>query len=141
MKFLVINGPNLNLLGLREKDIYGTLTYAELCKKIENTFPEDAFTFFQSNHEGEIIDCLHTSIKEKYDGIIINAGAYTHTSIAIRDAIKSVEGFSKCVEVHLSNINAREEFRKISYLSAVCRGQISGFGLNSYILAVQSFKY
>ena len=115
MRIMVINGPNLNMLGIREKNIYGTFTYEDLCRYIE-TYPnykekDIDFTFLQTNHEGEIVDYLHKAYTEKYDGIVLNAGGYTHTSVAIHDAIKAVS--IPTVEVHISNIHAREEFRKV----------------------------
>lgn len=138
MKIMVINGPNLNMLGIREKNIYGTFTYEDLCKYIE-TYPnykekDINFTFLQTNHEGEIVDYLHKAYTEKYDGIVLNAGGYTHTSVAIHDAIKAVS--IPTVEVHISNIHAREEFRKVCVTSPACVGQITGLGKLGYVLAV-----
>ena len=138
MKILVINVPNLNMLGIREKNIYGTFTYEDLCKYIE-TYPnykekDIDFTFLQTNHEGEIVDYLHKAYTEKYDGIVLNAGGYTHTSVAIHDAIKAVS--IPTVEVHISNIHAREEFRKVCMTSPACVGQITGLGKLGYVLAV-----
>ena len=138
MKIMVINGPNLNMLGIREKNIYGTFTYEDLCKYIE-TYPnykekDIDFTFLQTNHEGEIVDYLHKAYTEKYDGIVLNAGGYTHTSVAIHDAIKAVS--MPTVEVHISNIHAREEFRKVCMTSPACIGQITGLGKLGYVLAV-----
>ena len=138
MKIMIINGPNLNMLGIREKDIYGTFTYEDLCKYIE-TYPnykekDIDFTFLQTNHEGEIVDFLHKAYTEKYDGIVLNAGGYTHTSVAIHDAIKAVS--IPTVEVHISNIHAREEFRKVCMTSSACVGQITGLGKLGYVLAV-----
>ena len=138
MKIMVINGPNLNMLGIREKNIYGTFTYEDLCKYIE-TYPnykkkDIDFTFLQTNHEGEIVDYLHKAYTEKYDGIVLNAGGYTHTSVAIHDAIKAVS--IPTVEVHISNIHAREEFRKVCMTSSACVGQITGLGKLGYVLAV-----
>lgn len=135
---MVINGPNLNMLGIREKNIYGTFTYEDLCKYIE-TYPnykekDIDFTFLQTNHEGEIVDYLHKAYTEKYDGIVLNAGGYTHTSVAIHDAIKAVS--IPTVEVHISNIHAREEFRKVCMTSPACVGQITGLGKLGYVLAV-----
>ena len=139
MKIMVINGPNLNMLGIREKNIYGTFTYEDLCKYIE-TYPnykekDIDFTFLQTNHEGEIVDYLHKAYTEKYDGIVLNAGGYTHTSVAIHDAIKAVS--IPIVEVHISNIHAREEFRKVCMTSSACVGQITGLGKLGYVLAVE----
>ena len=138
MKIMVINGPNLNMLGIREKNIYGTFTYDDLCKYIE-TYPnykekDIDFTFLQTNHEGEIVDYIHKAYTEKYDGIVLNAGGYTHTSVAIHDAIKAVS--IPTVEVHISNIHAREEFRKVCVTSPACVGQITGLGKLGYVLAV-----
>lgn len=136
-RVLVINGPNLNLLGTREKDVYGTGTLSEIAVAVN----EEAgllgldVDFIQTNHEGEIIDKIHEA-RGSYDVLIINAGAYTHYSIAIRDAIKAVE--LPCIEVHLSNIYAREEFRSRSVIAPVCMGQISGFGAASYLIALKA---
>jgi 3-dehydroquinate dehydratase-2 len=136
-KVLVINGPNLNLLGTREKDIYGTETLEQIAKKTnaEALKHNINLSFIQTNHEGEIIDQIHEA-KGNIDVIIINPGAYTHYSIAIRDAIKAVQ--IPTIEVHLSNVYGREEFRSKSVIAPVCVGQISGFGGNSYILAVNA---
>lgn len=138
MKIMIINGPNLNMLGIREKNIYGTFTYEDLCRYIE-TYPnykekDIDFTFLQTNHEGEIVDYLHKAYTEKYDGIVLNAGGYTHISVAIHDAIKAVS--IPTVEVHISNIHAREEFRKVCMTSPACVGQITGLGKLGYVLAV-----
>lgn len=139
MKVLVINGPNLNLLGLREKHHYGTQTMEDL----ENMMYAEAeklnidLSFFQSNHEGCIIDAIHDA-RGNYDAVIINPGALTHYSYAIRDAISSVQ--IPFIEVHISNIHAREEFRSKSVIAPACKGQISGFGLLSYILALNAAK-
>lgn len=136
-QILIINGPNLNLLGKREPEIYGEQDFKSFFNELKEVYALDTkLEYFQSNIEGEIID----KIQEKgfdIDGIIINAGGYTHTSVAIRDAISSV----KCnvVEVHISNVYAREEFRQTSLISAVCKGSIAGFGLDSYVLAIDSF--
>ena len=133
---LVINGPNLNLLGLREPGIYGTKTLADICEKLQKvaTSLDTELTFFQSNHEGCIIDALHGA-RDYAQGVILNAGAYTHTSVAIRDAIASVK--LPCVEVHLSNVHAREEFRHHSWIAPVCIGTIAGVGADSYELALR----
>ena len=136
MNTLIINGPNLNLLGKREPHIYGNITLNDINDKIKTEFSNNKninFEFYQNNIEGEIINKLHASMG-KIDGIIINAGAYTHTSLAIADAIKAIN--IPTVEVHLSNIYSREEVRHKSFLSSCCIGQISGFGFYSYILAV-----
>jgi 3-dehydroquinate dehydratase II len=136
-KVLIINGPNLNLLGIREKGVYGNETLEDIAVKCMEEAKKLGMEldFVQSNHEGEIIDKIH-STRNIYDVLIINPGAYTHYSIAIRDAIKSVEVPS--IEVHLSNIHAREEFRSKSVIAPVCVGQISGFGGNSYIAAMHA---
>ena len=135
MKLLFINGVNLNMTGVREKGVYGSETLDEINAQIRAHFKDDECVFFQSNSEGEICNALHTA---DADGIILNAGAYTHYSIAIRDAIAAIK--IPVVEVHMSNVHAREEFRHTSVLSAVCKGVILGFGKNSYILAGESFK-
>jgi 3-dehydroquinate dehydratase-2 len=140
MEILLINGPNLNLLGTREPGIYGTATLADietLSRQHAQQRGVDLRTF-QSNHEGAILDAIHDA-RSYAAGIVINAGAYTHTSIAIRDAITSVG--LPAVEIHLSNVHARETFRHHSYLAAVCVGQISGFGVNSYILGIDALLY
>ena len=136
-KILVINGPSLNLLGTREKDVYGTVTLSDIALSVVNEAKalEMDVDFIQTNHEGEIIDKIHEA-RGKYDLLILNPGAYTHYSIAIRDAVKAVE--LPCIEVHLSNIYAREEFRSKSVVVPVCVGQISGFGVNSYLLALHA---
>lgn len=136
MKIAIINGPNLNLLGKREPQIYGHQTFETYFDKLQEDYPYLSLTYFQSNHEGDLLDTLH-HFDEEYDGIILNAGAYTHTSIALADAVSAIR--CPVIEVHMSNIYAREDFRKHSYLAAVCKGTISGFGLNSYTLALQSF--
>jgi 3-dehydroquinate dehydratase-2 len=138
MKILVINGPNLNMLGKREPGIYGTLTLDQVNAGLTKEFPDCAFTFFQSNGEGAIIDVLQGTLGKIYDGVILNPGAYTHTSYAIRDAIASLD--TPIVEVHLSNIHAREEFRHTSVTAALCAGQIAGFGAQSYSLAVDALR-
>ncbi len=135
-KLVIINGVNLNLLGKREPEIYGTNSFEDFLKTLKNKFKNVKFVYFQSNIEGEIIDKIH-EFGFSADGIILNAGAYTHTSVAIGDAIKSVE--TPVVEVHISNVLSREEFRHISYITPNARGLITGFGLQSYELAVQSF--
>lgn len=139
MKFLVVNGPNLNMLGIREPGVYGAKTLDDINRSISAFAAKNGVEvdFYQSNHEGDIVDIIH-STNEKYDGCILNAGALTHYSIAVRDAIAAV----RCpfVEVHLSNVHTREEFRHKSVISAVCKGVICGFGDYSYILAVAALK-
>lgn len=136
MKFLFINGVNLNMTGVREKGVYGEETLDEINAQIAAHFKGDECRFFQSNMEGEICTAIQTA--DDADGIILNAGAFTHYSYAIRDAIASLK--VPVVEVHMSNVHAREEFRNKSVLSEVCKGVICGFGKNSYILAAESFK-
>ena len=136
MKIILINGPNLNLLGVREKSIYGDQSFEEYYVKLKKQFPNIDFEYFQSNVEGEIVNKLHEH-GFSADGIIINAGAYTHTSVAIRDAISGIN--TTVVEVHISNILTRENFRHESLIGPVCKGSIMGFGLDSYRLAVESF--
>ena len=138
-KILVLLGPNLNLVGIREKGIYGTETAESINRDIISRASDDGFDcdIFQSNHEGDLIDKVHES-REKYDGVIINAGALTHYSYALRDEIASVS--VPFVEVHMSNIHSREEFRHKSVVAPVCRGQICGFGKNSYLLAIKALK-
>ena len=135
MKFLFINGVNLNMTGVREKGVYGTETLDDINAQIAEHFKDDECFFFQSNMEGEICSAIQGA---KADAIILNAGAFTHYSYAIRDAIASVK--TPVIEVHMSNVHAREEFRHKSVLSEVCKGVICGFGKNSYILAAESFK-
>ncbi len=137
MKLLVINGPNLNFLGIREKGIYGTMTYEDLVKLLEEKGKEtgNEITVFQSNHEGAIIDRIQEAYFDKTEGIIINPGAFTHYSYAIRDALASVE--LPKVEIHISDITKREEFRKISVIKEVCQKQIYGKGIPGYLEAVE----
>jgi 3-dehydroquinate dehydratase-2 len=137
MKILIINGPNLNYLGKRKPEIYGRRTLDELNEYIRDSFKEDTLDFFQSNYEGAIIDKIQEA-PQKYNGIVLNAGAFTHYSYAIRDAIEACE--IPVVETHLSNTAARENFRSISVISEVCSGTVAGFGMNSYILAVEGLK-
>ncbi len=137
MKIVIINGPNLNLLGVREKSIYGSEAFAGFLDKLRAAYPDDEMTFFQSNHEGAIIDELHR-VGFSCDGVVLNAGAYTHTSIAIADAIRSIT--APVVEVHISNVAAREEYRHVSMIAPACKGVIAGFGLDSYRLAVEALK-
>ena len=136
MKIQIINGPNLNLLGVREPSLYGTQTFETYFKELVALFPQVDIAYFQSNIEGEIIDKIH-QVGFEYDGIVLNAGAYTHTSLAIMDAISAVD--TPVVEVHISNVHARESFRHTSMISPKCKGVIAGFGLNSYRLAILSF--
>ena len=138
MALLIINGPNLNLLGKREKNIYGDQSFDAYYTELQQRYPGTTLHYFQSNSESDIIDKIH-EVGFEIDGIIINAGAFTHTSVAIRDAIAGVT--SPVVEVHISNVHAREEFRHKSYLSAVCKGVIVGFGLDSYRLAIEHFLH
>ncbi len=136
MKLIIINGPNLNLLGVREKKIYGNKSFESLFNELQKKYNDISLEQYQSNHEGEIIEKIQ-EVGFSYDGIIINAGGFTHTSIAIRDAISSVT--TPCLEVHISNILSREEFRQNSYLSEVSVGIISGLGMKGYELAIQYF--
>ncbi|GAL67294.1 type II 3-dehydroquinate dehydratase [Jejuia pallidilutea] len=135
-KLIIINGPNLNLLGKREPNIYGSLSFTEFLDEVKEKYPEVHLEYFQSNIEGELIDKLH-DVGFSYDGVILNAAAYTHTSVGIGDAIKGIE--TPVVEVHISNTFAREEFRHQSFISPNAKGVILGFGLQSYELAIQSF--
>lgn len=138
MKILVLNGPNLNLLGTRDPEVYGSTTLADVNQMLENEFPNYEFDFFQSNVEGELIDRIHSSMQDGTEAIIANFGGYTHTSVALRDALEPVS-FPK-VEVHISNIHAREEFREKSITGKVMNGIITGFGVNSYVLGVQAIE-
>lgn len=134
---LIINGPNLNLLGVREPEIYGRATMDDALASFRSEFPEVTIEYFQSNHEGEIIDRIHSAgFGGEYLGIVLNAGAYTHTSLAIADAIAAVE--TPVVEVHISNVHSREAIRHTSLISPVCRGVIAGFGLDSYRLGIRA---
>lgn len=137
MKIQIINGPNLNLLGVREPGIYGSSSFLSYFDNLRNLFPDIQIEYFQSNVEGEIINKIHETGFE-FDGIILNAGAYTHTSIAIHDAIKAIK--SPVIEVHISNIHSREEFRHHSAIAAACKGVIAGFGFDSYRLAIEAIK-
>lgn len=136
MKIAIINGPNLNLLGKREPEIYGSNSFEHYFEELQLKFSNVSLSYFQSNIEGEIIDKLHETGFD-FDGIILNAGAYTHTSVAIGDAIKGIE--TPVVEVHISNVHSREDFRHTTYIAPNARGVIAGFGLKSYQLAIQSF--
>jgi 3-dehydroquinate dehydratase-2 len=139
-KLLILNGPNLNLLGVREREIYGTQSFEEYLQKLKTEFDGRAtLDYFQSNSEGALIDALHDA-RNRYDGVVLNAGGYTHTSVALADAIGAVAACGlRTVEVHISNIMAREEFRHTSLIAPRCAGSILGFGLNSYRLALISF--
>ena len=136
MKILVINGPNLNFLGIREPDIYGKNTYADLCEIIKNAAKERNVDIdvFQSNHEGEIVDKIQSAFYHKVDGIVINPAAFTHTSVAILDALKAVN--IPAVEVHISDVDSREDFRKMSYTSLYCFKKITGQGFDGYVMAM-----
>jgi len=137
MKLLIINGPNLNLLGKREPEVYGKQSFEDYFSKLQLKFNTFQLEYFQSNIEGEIIDKLH-EVGFTYDGIVLNAAAYTHTSIGIGDAVKAIE--IPVIEVHISNTYQREDFRHVSYISAAAKGVVLGFGLQSYDLALESFK-
>lgn len=132
----IVNGPNLNLLGTREPHIYGSQTFEDYFNKLKERFPQVELEYYQSNVEGELINFLHSCMNRK-QGIILNAGAYTHTSIALADAVGSIN--IPVVEVHISNVLAREDFRKTSFIASKCVGSISGLGMNGYALAVQYF--
>lgn len=136
MKILIINGPNLNLLGTREKDVYGTETFESYFQKLKDLYSIADLEYYQSNVEGEIINKLH-DVGFSSDGIILNAGGYTHTSVAISDAVAAIK--TPVIEVHISNIYAREEYRHVSLIAKNCKGVIAGFGLDSYRLAVEAF--
>jgi 3-dehydroquinate dehydratase-2 len=136
MQITIINGPNLNLLGIREPDVYGSQTFEQYFDGLRKQFPDVSFHYFQSNIEGELIDELQR-VGFSSDGIILNPGGYTHTSVAIGDAIAAIE--SPVIEVHISNVHAREEFRRLSHVSGKARGTIAGLGLSGYELAVRYF--
>jgi len=136
MKIAIINGPNLNLLGKREPGIYGHQDFESFLHELKKKFHHIAFEYYQSNVEGELINKLH-DVGFTYNGIILNAGGYTHTSVALGDAVGAIQ--TPVIEVHISNIFAREDYRKTSLIASKCKGSISGFGLKSYELAVQSF--
>ncbi|MGN6340151.1 MAG: type II 3-dehydroquinate dehydratase [Ginsengibacter sp.] len=136
MKLCIINGPNLNLIGSREPGIYGSETFEHFFQKLRKEYETIDFDYFQSNVEGELINKIQ-QCSGTMEGIILNAGGYTHTSVAIGDAIAAIQ--TPVVEVHISNVEAREDFRKISHITSKCAGTISGFGLKSYLLAVESF--
>lgn len=138
MKIQIINGPNLNLLGIREPDVYGNQGFDSYLAELQKAYPEVQIDFFQNNTEGTLVDKIH-EVGFTYDGIILNAGAYTHTSVALLDAIKAVS--TPVIEVHISNIHQREEFRHKSLISAGCKGVICGFGLDSYRLALEALTH
>ena len=135
MNILIMNGPNLNLLGKREPAVYGTTTLADIESRLKKRFPNVQFEFFQSNHEGALIDQIQKAIDGTFDGVVINPGAYSHYSYAIRDAIAVLK--IPVVEVHISNVHAREEFRRHSVITPVCNGVVAGFGDMGYELAVK----
>ncbi len=136
-RILIINGPNLNLLGVREPGIYGNNSMESYLETLRSQYPNYSIEYFQSNHEGEIIDMLHkVGFDESLAGIVLNAGAYTHTSLAIADAISAIN--VPVIEVHISNVHSREEVRHHSMISGVCRGVIAGFGMNSYRLGIEA---
>ena len=135
MKIQIINGPNINLLGKREPGIYGARSFEDYFVELKSRYPEVEFEYYQSNVEGEMINKLH-EVGFDYEGIVLNAGAYTHTSIALQDAIRAIP--SPVIEVHISNVHQREEFRHKSMISCACVGVICGFGLDSYRLAVEA---
>ncbi|NVN19934.1 type II 3-dehydroquinate dehydratase [Muricauda sp. HICW] len=136
MKLIIINGPNLNLLGKREPEVYGSTTFEDYFKTLQQKFPDVELEYYQSNIEGELIGKIQ-EVGFDYDGIILNAAAYTHTSVGIGDAVKAVE--TPVIEVHISNTHQREEYRHVSFISPGAKGVILGFGLQSYDLAIQSF--
>ena len=135
MLILVINGPNLDILGKREPEIYGAMTLKDIEKNLKKKFSKVKFEFYQSNSEGGVIDALHKALDGLAIGVVLNPGAFTHYSYAIRDAIAALK--VPVIEVHLSNIHAREEFRRLSVISPVCKGVITGFGMRSYELAIE----
>lgn len=136
MKILILNGPNLNLLGKREPEIYGNESFEDYFKELQSRFSDHELEYFQSNHEGALLDKLH-EVGFSYDGVVFNPGAYTHTSIALRDAIAGIE--TPVYEVHISNLAEREDFRQVSYVKDVCIGSINGMGLEGYAVAIESF--
>ena len=136
MRIPIINGPNINLLGKREPSIYGAVSFEDYLQTLKARYPEVEISYYQSNVEGEMINKIH-EVGFEYDGIILNAGAYTHTSIALQDALRAVT--TPAIEVHISNVHQREEFRHKSLIARACRGVICGFGLDSYRLALEAF--
>jgi 3-dehydroquinate dehydratase-2 len=137
LNILIVNGPNLNLLGARQPEIYGSQTFTDYFKVLQVTFPNHELSYYQSNVEGELINKLHDAAQDGTQGIVLNAGAYTHTSVAIGDAVAGIA--VPVVEVHISNVMDREAFRHVSYISKHAAGVISGFGLNGYALGILSF--
>ncbi|MCX6286057.1 MAG: type II 3-dehydroquinate dehydratase [Bacteroidetes bacterium] len=137
-KILIINGPNLNLLGKRETSVYGNKKFENYLKTLKSVFPDAGISYFQSNIEGELIDALQKA-DGKYTGVILNAGGYTHTSVAIGDTVKAIS--VPVIEVHISNVYSREPYRHVSFIAAAARGVIAGFGLDSYRLAIESLLY
>ena len=137
MKIQIFNGPNLYLLGKREPGVYGSMSFEEYLKQLRDQYPNLQLDYYQSNVEGELINTIH-EVGFDYDGIILNAGAYTHTSIALQDAIRAVK--TPVIEVHISNVHKREDFRHKSMISCACVGIICGFGMDSYRLAIESLK-
>ncbi|MGE0636186.1 MAG: type II 3-dehydroquinate dehydratase [Bacteroidia bacterium] len=135
MKLIIINGPNLNLLGTREQSLYGNRSFDDYFAELKSKFPQIELEYFQSNIEGELINKLHET-GFSYDGIILNAGGYTHTSVAIADAVAAIK--TPVIEVHISNVYAREDYRHVSLMAKNCKGVIAGFGLDSYRLAIES---
>jgi len=135
MRILIINGPNLDILGKRETKIYGTMTMSDIEKRLKEKFSKVNLEFYQSNCEGAIIDALHKALDGSTDGVVLNPGAFTHYSYAIRDAVAALK--APVIEVHLSNVNAREEFRRESVIAPVCKGVIAGFGVRGYELAIE----
>jgi 3-dehydroquinate dehydratase-2 len=138
MKIQIINGPNLNLLGEREKSIYGEISFEKYLEILKKHFSSFTIDYFQSNVEGELINCIH-DVRKSHKGIILNGGGYTHTSVSLRDAISSLE--IPTVEVHVSNVFSREEFRHTSLIAPVCLGSVIGFGLDGYRLAIESLRF
>ncbi|MBQ2477887.1 MAG: type II 3-dehydroquinate dehydratase [Erysipelotrichales bacterium] len=141
MKFMVINGPNLNMVGIREPSVYGNKTYEELLEMIreEAARQNDEVTLLQSNHEGDLVDWIQRAYFDGYDGIVINPGGYTHTSVAIADAVKAIAPLP-VVEVHISDVEKREEFRKISYLRPYCLATFAGYGFDGYLMAMRRIR-
>ena len=138
MQILILNGPNLNLLGVREPGIYGSSSFEDYLEKLRKQYNDIQIDYFQSNVEGEMIDKMQ-EVGFSYDGIVLNAGAYTHTSVALHDCIRALK--TPVIEVHISNVHAREEFRHHSMISSACKGVICGFGLDSYRLAIEAIQH